>query len=81
MKAVERAGGGEKWQAFGSFTHWIFAALLTTHFPKRVTAFAPGQALWFFCGRMLLQLVWVRLRVPENKGAPLKEVQKKLGIG
>ena len=30
-------------QALGSFTHWIFAALLTTFFPKMVTAFAPGS--------------------------------------
>ena len=29
-------------QALGSFTHWIFAALLTTFFPKMVVAFAPG---------------------------------------
>ena len=37
-------------QALGSFTHWIFAALLTTFFPKMVTAFAPGCVFLFFCG-------------------------------
>ncbi|MGC4053098.1 MAG: MFS transporter, partial [Paludibaculum sp.] len=29
-------------QALGSFTHWLFAALLTTFLPTMVTAFAPG---------------------------------------
>ena len=29
-------------QALGSFTHWVFAALLTTFFPRMVAAFAPG---------------------------------------
>jgi sugar porter (SP) family MFS transporter len=67
-------------QALGSFTHWAFAALLTTFFPKMVTAFAPGQVFLFFCGMMVLQLIWVALRVPETKGVPLEEMQKKLGI-
>ena len=29
-------------QTLGSFTHWIFAAALTTFFPKMVVAFPPG---------------------------------------
>jgi sugar porter (SP) family MFS transporter len=68
-------------QAFGSFTHWIFAALLTTFFPKMVTAFSPGAVFLFFAGMMVLQLVWVKLMVPETKGVPLEDIQKKLGIG
>ena len=67
-------------QALGSSTHWIFAALLTTFFPAMVTAFAPGFVFLFFCGMMTLQLVWVRLMVPETKCVPLEEMQKKLGI-
>ena len=67
-------------QAFGSFTHWIFAALLTTFFPRMVTAFAPGYVFLFFCGMMCLQLLWVKTMVPETKGVPLEEMQKKLGI-
>ncbi len=67
-------------QALGSFTHWIFAALLTTFFPKMVTAFAPGYVFAFFCGMMVLQLVWVWIMVPETKGVPLEQMQKKLGI-
>jgi SP family arabinose:H+ symporter-like MFS transporter len=67
-------------QALGSFTHWIFAALLTTFFPKMVTAFAPGLVFLFFCGMMVLQLLWVRLMVPETKGVPLEQIQQRLGI-
>jgi MFS transporter, SP family, arabinose:H+ symporter len=67
-------------QALGSFTHWIFAALLTTFFPKMVSVFAPGYVFALFCGMMVLQLVWVKLMVPETKGIPLEEMQKQLGI-
>ena len=67
-------------QALGSFTHWIFAALLTTFFPIVVTKFAPGAVFLFFCGMMVLQLVWVKFMVPETKGIPLEEMQTRLGI-
>ena len=67
-------------QALGSFTHWIFAALLTTFFPAMVKAFAPGTVFLFFCFMMVLQLVWVKLFVPETKGASLEQLQRKLGI-
>lgn len=67
-------------QTLGSFTHWLFAALLTTFFPRMVEAFAPGQVFLFFGGMMVLQLVWVITMVPETKGVPLEEMEKKLGI-
>ena len=67
-------------QALGSFTHWFFAALITTVFPKMVTAFAPGTVFLFFCFMMVLHLVWVKLMVPETKGVPLEAMQAKLGI-
>jgi len=67
-------------QALGSFTHWLFAALLTSFFPKMVTAFAPGYVFLFFCAMMVLQLVWVKTMVHETKGVPLEQIQKRLGI-
>ena len=67
-------------QALGSSTHWIFAALLTTFFPQMVAAFAPGYVFLFFSGMMVLQLVWVKLMVPETKGVPLEHMQKQLGV-
>jgi SP family arabinose:H+ symporter-like MFS transporter len=65
-------------QALGSSTHWIFAALLTTFFPKMVSAFPPGYIFLFFCGMMVLQLFWVKLMVPETKGVPLEQIQERL---
>lgn len=67
-------------QALGSFTHWIFAALLTLFFPKMMATFTPGTVFSFFCFMMALQLIWVRFKVPETKGVPLEKMQKKLGI-
>jgi sugar porter (SP) family MFS transporter len=67
-------------QTLGSFTHWIFAALLTTFFPKMVSAFQPGYVFSFFAGMMVLQLIWVKTMVPETKGVPLEQIQKQLGI-
>jgi sugar porter (SP) family MFS transporter len=69
-----RAGG----QALGSGTHWVFAALLTTFFPKMVSAFAPGYVFLFFCGMMILQLLWVKFMVPETRGVPLEQMQTRL---
>ncbi|OGV63103.1 MAG: MFS transporter [Lentisphaerae bacterium RIFOXYA12_FULL_48_11] len=76
-------------QSLGSSTHWVFAALLTTFFPSIVAIFVPakdsppgpaGYIFAFFCFMMILQLVWVKTMVPETKGVPLEEMQKKLGI-
>ncbi len=67
-------------QTLGSFTHWIFAALLTNIFPKMVHAFPPGYIFSFFTGMMVLQLIWVKMLVPETKGVPLEQIQKQLGI-
>jgi sugar porter (SP) family MFS transporter len=67
-------------QTLGSFTHWIFAALLTTFFPRMVSAFPPGYVFSFFAFMMVLQLIWVKTMVPETKGVPLEDIQRKLGI-
>jgi sugar porter (SP) family MFS transporter len=67
-------------QTLGSSTHWIFAALLTTFFPKMVSAFPPGYVFLFFAAMMVLQLIWVIVMVPETKGVPLEQIQKRLAI-
>ena len=74
-------------QALGSATHWVFAALLTTVFPMMVTFSGAeehpqraGYIFLFFCFMMLLQLVWVKLMVPETKGRSLEEIQSDLGM-
>ena len=68
-------------QTLGSFTHWIFAAALTTFFPKMVSSLPPGYVFSFFTGMMILQLIWVKTMVPETKGIPLEQIQQQLGLG
>lgn len=67
-------------QALGSFTHWLFAASITLVFPIAIGAFDAGILFAFFCAMMCLQLAWVKVMVPETKGVPLEEIQRKLGI-
>ncbi|MCC9602498.1 sugar porter family MFS transporter [Stieleria sp. JC731] len=67
-------------QALGSSTHWLFAALLTLVFPKMAESLPPATIFGFFCFMMVLQLVWVKMFVPETKGVPLEQMQEKLGI-
>jgi sugar porter (SP) family MFS transporter len=67
-------------QTLGSFTHWIFAALLTTFFPKMVSVFPPGYIFSFFTAMMVLQLLWVKTMVPETKEVPLEQIQRQLGF-
>lgn len=68
-----------KGQAVGCATHWIMAALITTVFPTLVALFPPSAVFAFFCGMMVLQLVWVLTMVPETKGVPLEELAARLG--
>jgi MFS transporter, SP family, arabinose:H+ symporter len=65
-------------QALGSFTHWIFAALLTSFFPRMVSVFAPGYVFALFAAMMVLQLVWVKTLVIETKGVTLERIQELL---
>ena len=48
--------------------------------PRYETRIAPGYVFGIFCGMMVLQLIWVKTMVPETKGVPLEQMQKKLGI-
>ncbi|MEN0111697.1 MAG: sugar porter family MFS transporter, partial [Planctomycetota bacterium] len=66
--------------ALGCGTHWVFAATLTLVFPTMVAWFAPSAVFGFFAAMMLLQLVWVASMVPETKGVPLEELQRRLGV-
>ena len=67
-------------QALGSSTHWFFAASLTLAFPKMAEALPPAAIFGFFCFMMCLQLLWVKLMVPETKNVPLEEMEKRLGV-
>lgn len=67
-------------QALGSFTHWIFAALLTLVFPVIVARFAPATVFGAFTFLMFLQGIWIALWVPETRGVPLEEMEARLGL-
>jgi sugar porter (SP) family MFS transporter len=66
-------------QALGSFTHWIFAAAISQTFPL-IAEVSGGHVFAFYCAMMVLQLAWVIWIMPETKGVPLEEIQKKMGI-
>lgn len=66
--------------SIGCGTHWVCAALITLYFPLAVSSIEPGYIFAFFSGMMVLQLIWVLTMVPETKGVPLEEIQKRLGI-
>ena len=65
-------------QSLGSFTHWILAAVIANVFPFFANNFGPGYIFAFFCGMMILQLLWVWLKMPETKGRSLEEIQQNL---
>lgn len=66
--------------SIGCGTHWVLAATITLVFPWAVNSYAPWQVFAFFCGMMVLQLIWVLAMVPETKDVPLEEIQKRLCI-
>ena len=68
-------------QALGTGTHWVFAALITFLFPIMVKAVPTGYIFAFFAFMMVLQLLWVKLMVPETKGKTLEELGSELRIG
>lgn len=70
-------------QALGSFTHWFMAAAVSWSFKPIAEGLGdkgPSIAFSVFAGAMVLQLLWVLVAMPETKGIPLEEIQKKLGI-
>jgi MFS family permease len=66
-------------QAFGSFIHWVFAAAISQTFPW-IAEQSGGHAFAFYCLCMVGQLLWVVTVMPETKGIPLEEIQKRLHI-
>ena len=66
-------------QALGSFTHWVMAALISWTFPV-IADWSGGHTFAFYAAMMVLQLIWVLTVMPETKGVPLEQIQRKLGI-
>ena len=64
--------------AWGCWTHWIFAALITHFFPTIAKQFGAAPIFSFFCFMMVFQLLYVWLMMPETKGVSLEDLQKRL---
>ena len=67
-------------QAWGSGTHWVFAAIITlVAAPVQAWVGAnPWPIFAFLAGMMILQLIWVLVWMPETKGVSLEELSKRL---
>ncbi len=65
-------------QGIGTSTHWIFAGAITLLMPYVLNTFSGGPIFAFFSVMMILQLLFVLFIMPETKGVPLEELQKKL---
>jgi sugar porter (SP) family MFS transporter len=71
-------------QSFGASVHWIFAAIITLITPafldkdNGIFKENPWPIFAFFAGMMVLQLVWVLMKVPETKGVSLEDLEKKM---
>lgn len=71
-------------QAFGSSVHWIFAAFITLITPvfldkeDGLVGDNPWPIFTFFAGMMVIQLLWVILKVPETKGVSLEALEEEM---
>jgi hypothetical protein len=55
------------------------AAAISWTFPI-IAESSGGHAFAFYAVMMVGQLIWVMLVMPETKGIPLEQIQKRLGI-
>jgi len=69
-----------KGQSLGSFTHWTMATIITFLFPAvRTSVHGHGEYIFmFFCGMMILQLLFVWKLMPETKGKSLENMEQTL---
>ena len=71
-------------QSFGASIHWIFAAFITLITPvfldqtNGLLKDNPWPIFAFLAFMMVLQLVWVLMKVPETKGVSLEELERRL---
>ena len=66
-------------QAFGSLTHWVFAAIITNVFPYFSGKFGGTPIFIFFAVMMVCQLLYVWLMMPETKGVALEDMEMRIG--
>jgi len=64
--------------SWGSGTHWVFAAIITMITLPVLETFSASTVFLFFAAMMVLQLIWVLVKMPETKGVSLEELERKL---
>lgn len=67
-----------KGQSLGSGTHWVFAAFITLLMPVFLSHFTPDRIFIFFTMMMLLQLIFVRVLMPETRGKSLESLSREI---
>lgn len=63
-----------KGSSWGCGVHWVGAAMITLIMPWVLSQVAAYQIFAFFCGMMVLQLVFVLKMMPETKGKSLENL-------
>jgi MFS transporter, SP family, arabinose:H+ symporter len=66
-------------QAFGSLTHWVFAAIITNVFPYFAGKFGGTPIFISFAVMMCCQLLYVWFMMPETKGVALEDMDVRVG--
>ena len=64
--------------AWGSLTHWVFAALVANFFPLFTESYGGTLIFGFFAIMMVAQLAYVAFMMPETKGANLEDIEKQV---
>lgn len=65
-------------QAWGSGTHWVFAALVTLFGSVLINYLQPWIVFSIFSGLMIFQLLFVHFMMPETKGRSLEQLEQEL---
>lgn len=65
-------------QAWGTGTHWVFAALITMLGEVVIENFPSWMIFAVFAAFMVLQLLFTHFMMPETKGISLEELQDEL---
>jgi sugar porter (SP) family MFS transporter len=65
-------------QALGSSVHWILAAIVPSSLPYLIAQIGATGVFAFFAFAMLLQVIWIYLKVPETKGKSSEAIQVEL---
>jgi MFS family permease len=64
--------------AWGSLTHWVFAALVANFFPLFTESYGGTLIFGFFAVMMVAQLAYVAFMMPETKGENLEDIEKQV---